>query len=230
MQANKYDLMRSVRVAVSFLLALGLTVGLVAPAAAGDLGTFPAADVEQEQGGNLDIGEMPFQQSVQAALKERAAEGLPVPKVSFASSVSPPASELESAMIGEQPIKVTGKTILEFAGPEEAGYERWPGWAVAGELPVGASGAVVAGNYDQAVRDAVAVLAPDFWHRYEFGHEPRTYVYEETLEVLPPPNQAQAMAAIAETDVATVDQVVMGFTASGPNINYSISGSWRFLA
>ena len=167
-------------------------------------------------------GATPFQQSLAAALAARTAAGLPTPRVSTALSLAP-----NDGVSGAAAGRVTARTTIEFGGPAEAGYTRWPSFTVAAKLPPGARGTVAAGSYDRQVQAAVAAVYPGAWEQYEYGSEPRTYVVEETLALAPAPSAATAAAAASET--APGGQVVLGFTTSGPDLDYSISGAWQIL-
>ena len=161
----------------------------------------------------------PFQQALAAALAARTAAGLPTPKVSTAYA---PAPGDGAAAAG----RVTARTTIEFGGPAEAGYTRWPAFTVAAKLPPGARGAVAAGSYDEQIQAAVAAAAPGVWAQYEYGSEPRTFIVAETLALTPAPPVPAAAAAARET---AHGQVVLGFTVSGPDLDYAISGVWQIL-
>jgi hypothetical protein len=118
-------------------------------------------------------------------------------------------------------VTVTATTTIEFDNPQQAGYDEWPALVVENNLPEEFSGEVLAGDYTETYREKIAEQLPGIWETYEFGQEPRTYTTTETIditypaEVLPGPSLEAASAT-------TSDDVLMGFTYSGPHIDYTI--------
>ena len=178
-------------------------------------------------------GRTPFQQSVMDKIEERRAQGLPVPAdVSFEYSSTkdtPTPSAHGPAIVPGQEIVITAKTVLHFEHPSEAGNDRWPELIIEGDVPPNATGHIRSGDYSEMVRDRVEEEVPDVWSRYEWGYEPRTYTFTETYTITYPelnPDDPALNAAVLSTEV---NEVLMGFSIPGPNLDYSISWDFHIL-
>uniref|UniRef100_UPI004057C0A7 choice-of-anchor L domain-containing protein n=1 Tax=Candidatus Electronema sp. TaxID=2698783 RepID=UPI004057C0A7 len=136
------------------------------------------------------------------------------------------------------PLKIINKTIIQFDNPQQAGQDEWPALVVKDNLPPNAHGTVKAGDYTEAYREFMEEKSPGIWEQYEFGQEPRTHTIEETVEITEPEKLLTAAGfkagAKLSADTATVEQLLaaaaaaaneqllMGFTYTGPHIDYSI--------
>lgn len=143
----------------------------------------------------------PFQSALAAALSQRQAAGLPVPTVTTTQTI---AAALASDGGVTPPTPIT--TIrLQFDGPEQAGYEMWPR-DVIGEI-----------DYTEQYRAAAAAHLPGFWDRYEPGYEPRIYIITESLSY-----SAPTMATLSSGVASTTEDILMGFTFTGPHIDWTL--------
>ncbi|MFT5232048.1 MAG: hypothetical protein ACI9UK_000536 [Candidatus Krumholzibacteriia bacterium] len=159
----------------------------------------------------------PFQESVIKRMSKQAAQGLSVPRVSFVhdSNAGVPLSSLSQAGIQPgQVITVVATTTIEYDNPQQAGKQAWPRLVVEGSVPSQSKGFVKAGDHTELYKEAVARENPGIWQSYEFGQEPRTFTYTETLTITYP-EKAQA----ADKDA---DDIVVGDTFVGPNVKWAI--------
>jgi len=170
----------------------------------------------------------PFQQALRESIKERKKLSLPAPaSETYEYDVAAAPDLNKAAGKAVDHVTITGKTVLNFDNPEQAGYDKWPDLVVDDILPEGAAGSVTPGDYSQSIRDALEQEFPGIWKKYEFGHEPRTYVFEETYEIYPQDSaQASTLAAVAVSDSTTLDEVLLGFTL-GARIDYLFNPKWR---
>jgi uncharacterized repeat protein (TIGR01451 family) len=207
----------------------------------------------------------PYQSALAEAVAERQAAGLPVPSsVTFDVQRTDGAVKSAGARGTAAPtVSVTATTTIEFANPQQAGYDEWPALVVKDNLPEAFSGKVMAGDYTEAYREKLAEQIPGVWETYEFGQEPRIYTTTETINITYPPeelpqnppmykkiplrdpipvreilNQGQAtyddrpestalnyppgMPVWAPSAAATGEDILTGFTYSGPHIDYTI--------
>lgn len=171
----------------------------------------------------------PMQSAYRAALAEREAAGLPVPRtVTYESSVqTDPVTGIAT---------VEAITTLEFDGPEQAGFTEWPAPVIIkSKLPEWARDKAQAGDYSQLVKDTLAAEFPGIWEQYTFGHEPRTYAVVETLVIPPKPRVLEkAAAALGDSaglgeqtsfssgERATSFEIPFGFTYEGPDVDWNI--------
>ncbi len=179
-----------------------------------------------DQSATQDQTKTPIQRALQTTFEERRAYRLPVPsQVSYENhvSASPDSSGAVAGKTGRRP-QISGKTILHFDNPSQAGYKKWPSLVVKDSLPDRAKGFVSPGDYTQAMREWREQKEPGIWKRYEFGYEPRTYIITETFEITYPGEKAQVLglAPTSISDSTTVEQILLGFTYLGPNLNYTI--------
>lgn len=163
----------------------------------------------------------PFQQALKNSLADRASQGLPAPtQVEYAVDV------IENT--GQHTL-VSGRTEIHYAGPQEAGYERWPDFTIEEpDLPeTGDQIQVQAapGNYNQAIQEAVAARNPAVWTEYEFGAEPRTLVVRETYEIVGEGRVEDSVTG--QSSVSTDNHILFGFTYVGPDVRYSFSEEWK---
>ena len=224
-------------IVVGLLLALGGAGngGAIAQVSAQDDNPIASGQEGQTCPEGVEGVGTPLQQALKVAIEERRALGLPVPSSISCEYdvVTKPQQGTESAtatqndVVGtpNQEITITGKTILHFEHPEQAGHERWPDLVVEDNMPPNATGFVRPGDYTQMVRDSLEQKMPGIWEEYEFGYEPRTYTFEETFVVTYSEQHSEALALISSgaLDSTTVEEILMGFTITGPHIDYSLS-------
>ena len=212
---------------VAMFAACGEDSTDVAPT--GPAGSTPGSAVMQASG----EGRTPFQQSVIETVEERRAQGLPVPAdVSFEYSSTkdtPTQTALGPTIVPGEEIVITAKTVMHFEHPREAGNEQWPPFVVEGEVPEGATGHIKAGDYSEIIRARVEEEVPDAWTRYEWGYEPRTYTITEIYTFTYPELDLSAPALSAAMLSTDVDQILMGFSIPGPDLDYSVSYTLEVL-
>ena len=199
------------------VLALVLAVALALPIAA-----TPAAAAQ------TDEYRTPFQQAIIEAIAEREAQGLPVPSdVSFEYTCETDTTMtalLEGRLMPGDQFTITAKTVIHFDNPEQAGNEKWPDLVVEGDMPAEGEGFIKEGDYTQFIKDKVEEENPGFWDQYEFGYEPRTYTFEETESVTFSEQDLEKIALLL-SDSTKVQEILMGFTFTGPNIDETIGWS-----
>lgn len=228
---------------LGLLLLTAMATGCAAPAA-GQL-TMPSLDgaekiaapmhtgmtVEEITG--LEEAVTPFQFKLKQTIDGRLAAGLPAPSsVTFEYHVTPDQElDVESSDDIARIIQITGKTILHFDGPQEAGYEQWPALVVKDTLPPDAQGFVLAGDYTEIYRNGLAEEFPGIWEQVEFGQEPRTHTIEETFAVSYPGEVEADAASTSSAGTASIEPILMGLTYAGPKIDYTIGDTlavWNF--
>lgn len=201
------------------VLALVLAVGLALPIAVA-----PAAAAQ------TDEDRTPFQQSIIETIAQREAQGLPVPSdVSFeykSDSDTKITALLEGESVPGDQFTITAKTVIHFDNPEQAGNEKWPDLVVEGDMPAEGEGFIKEGNYSQFIKDKVEEENPGFWDKYEFGYEPRTYTFEETERITFSEQDFEKIALLL-SDSTNAQEILMGFTFPGPNIDYPIVSSLK---
>ena len=175
----------------------------------------------------------PWQRALENAIDERRVAGLPVPaSVAYDQVVTVGGIETKTADMTtpNRTIKVIATTNVYFDGPEQAGYEKWPPLVVEDNLPPGANGTVMAGDYTETYRAFMEEKSPGIWEQYEFGYEPRKHTIKETFEVTFPEENllAPGSMSVAETE-SIEEQILMGFTYTGPHIDYAIEDSLEVL-
>jgi hypothetical protein len=163
----------------------------------------------------------PFQESIQAMITDRTAQGLPVPAVAYEYQADPRVSAVLAP--GEQ-ASILATTTLTFDHPEQAGHERWPDFVVEDHMPPEAEGFVQAGDYTAEIRDRLEQEIPGIWDQYEFGYEPRTYVFTEEYTLTGSEQEAAAPSA-----ATTLDEILMGLTYNGPDLDYTIGFSIKIF-
>jgi len=164
----------------------------------------------------------PLQKMLMRSIKERKILRLPAPAhVEYEYDVVSVPKQNKAAIAAVDQVAITGRTVLTFDSPEQAGYDKWPDWIVDDALPASTTGSVSPGDYNQVIRHAVEQTFPGYWKKFEFGFEPRTFILEETYEVFPQNKiQAETFAALADTHSPIAAEVLLGFTIPGPQINY----------
>jgi len=202
------------------LAILATAAALAQPARAAPAYVTPLVQGPKAAGQTEEPG-TPFQKALHAAFEERQAQGLPVPtSVTF---------EHQTSTNPDHYLRQTGRTVINFDNPQQAGYERWPDFVVEEGLPEGAEGYVLAGDYTQAVYEGLAAQFPGIWEQYTFGQEPRTVTFEETFLITYPQDTAQARQADAASggfSTATQD-ILLGFTYDGPEFDYVLEEKWE---
>ena len=166
----------------------------------------------------------PLQGSIARSVADRAARGLPVPRLSsdFRSAQGSSLSELRSRKYGPgEGYAYTARTELRYNGPADAGLERWPELTLTPEQSqrLGVSGPELRERYI-AQREA---LSPGFWQQYELGFEPRTYTISESRRVTysaSPLSTTPGLVAVADATSSTTaqDDLVFGFSLTIPAI------------
>ncbi len=172
----------------------------------------------------------PLQQALKVTIEERRQAGLPGPKaVSYHYEISDTSNKNRVGTVSKQTVIITGTTVLDLSHPEQAGLDKWPDLVITDTLPTNATGFIVSGDYTQAVRDELEAAFPGIWDQYEFGYEPRRYTFKETFTVTYHQDRPQvnmlASGSISSSGVA--QELVMGFTTSGPRIDYTIEEKWE---
>jgi len=125
----------------------------------------------------------PFQLALQQGINQRKAEGLPVPSVQFEYQESSENALQQITSNPTKPVKFVGKTIIQFDGPEQAGYTEWPPLVTKENMPLEMQATAREEDYAEAYRQFMEEKIPGYWETYEFGHEPRTYTIIETIEL-----------------------------------------------
>lgn len=179
----------------------------------------------------------PLQRALGAMLTEREAAGLPVPSsVRYSYDVvegAAPAASLAPPRSGAEPVQsvtIVGRTVLRFDNPEQAGYAgQWPRLDIRNAPE--ATFQLAEGDYTEAYRAIAEAQIPGIWDRYEFGREPRTYTFEETL-TLTVPQSASAASSLARaletaplSSGSTLESILMGFTYQGLDIDHTVGAS-----
>lgn len=176
----------------------------------------------------------PFQRSIQEAIADRKARGLPVPSgVSFefddglTDAQGAPGEAMFSIQGAQRDaITITARTVIHFDNPAQAGKERWDDFVVEGEVPPGAEGFIKAGDYTRQIMDKMEEADPGIWDRYEYGSEPRSYRFEETYNIKYEESQREAgiRAAQVVSTATSMDEILMGFTLPGLDLDYTVGG------
>lgn len=180
----------------------------------------------------LSEGRTPLQSALLRTIAERKAQGLPVPSgvtFEFTQEAGPGPTGMtpQGAKPGQQ-VTYVGRTTLHFDNPAQAGRSEWPALIVAGQLPPGATGTFLAGDYTAQVRAKVEEQLPGIWSRVTFGQEARTCTYTEHITVTE--NSASGTGAIPAPALPQSDETLLGFTIVGPNISYVIDECLEVLA
>jgi hypothetical protein len=169
----------------------------------------------------------PLQTELAEAISQRHAAGLPIPDVTFNTksadiqSFSTPSLPQAQAMVGET--ITTATTNIYFDGPQEAGYGEWPALEISGNLAGDEGNSFATGDLTEVFRTGVEEQIPDFWQQVEFGQEARKYSITETYELSPAADASRpAMSLLDSTQVTTTGDILMGFTYTGPHIDYTI--------
>jgi len=168
----------------------------------------------------------PFQRQLEQVINQRKAAGLPVPssvKFEYQATSDDAMQQITgSTKTPTDPVKVISKTVITFAGPEQAGYDEWPALIVKDNLPHEAYGTVKEGDYTEAYREFMEEKVPGYWEMYEFGHEPRMHTIVETIEITYPQVILLDSDSIVGQQATTNEQLLMGFTYTGPHLDYAI--------
>lgn len=167
-----------------------------------------------------------FQLQLQEAIKQRKAAGLPVPSVTYEHQATSKDAwqSITGATAPDGPVMVTSKTVIQFANPEQAGYEQWPPLTFNKLASPGTQGTVTV-DYTEAYREYMEKQSPGIWQTYEFGHEPRNHTIVETFEIVYPERSSSPATAFMGIQAETAEDILMGFTYSGPHIDLSIEDS-----
>lgn len=189
----------------------------------------PAAPIPQPQAASIAAQDdrTEFQLEMERAIAERAANGLPVPTVTFEheTEAAAPLGVLQQrgVRIGED-LHVVATTVVRFGDPTQAGLTEWPSVEVVDTRPDRSVGVVNPGDYSQAIREAVARRDPGFWTRHEFGQEPRTYTFVEEYRISAAEVPQQSLFGVQADALAVADaDIVTGFSVPGPKLDHTIN-------
>jgi hypothetical protein len=224
MNAHGFRAAASRVVVIALALAMGSSCSDEPPVAPAEPDTEEVAVPQQARPGPSQVVPpdlTPFQESIQSAVAARRVQGLPVPVITYDYSSDGSASARLAA--GEQ-ATVTATTTIVFDDPVQAGHDVWPRFVVEDNMPPEAEGFVQAGDYTDQIRDRLALEIPGVWDQYQFGYEPRTYVFTEEY-ILTGSEQESGVPPSA----VTLDEILMGFTYTGPNLDYTIGFSIRIF-
>ena len=159
----------------------------------------------------------PLQQAIMQSIEKRKASRLPVPSsASYEYEMMPSSSAAYLDEASDSPVqefKLVYRTELQFDSPQQAGWEKWPDVVIEDTMPSNATGFVNEGDYTQSVREAAEQAQPGIWEQYEFGQEPRTFVYEETFEVFRTDESSSAPEVMSANPTSSGD-ILFGFTNS----------------
>lgn len=160
----------------------------------------------------------PLQQGIMSTFKERAKSGISIPEIDYQSELS---SSLSSGSItNAELIIMTSMTIINFAGPEQAGFDKWPPLIVPNEFVIdsqGQLGEVVGVDRTEEFQALIEQHAPNVLNQYEFGHEPRTLRITERLVFTP---ASSLFSPLASGGISTNENILMGFTYTVPTLEY----------
>ena len=171
----------------------------------------------------------PLQQALKQTFTKRSRSGLPGPaSVTYESDVMAMPNPQRADGLPKE-FMVTAKTVLEFDNPKQAGLDKWPATIVEDRPFTQGNGVIVPGDYNDSIKNFLASQLPGIWDRYEFGYEPRRYIFRETYKITYPEEAAPKLPLppINTADLTTVEQIVFGFTETGPRINYTIEEEWE---
>jgi FIMAH domain-containing protein len=175
----------------------------------------------------------PYQIALEQTINARRAAGLPVPTVTF-SNQGNVAQLLSAPAQGTGATTATATTLVHFDGPEAAGYSVWPAMIVSDNRPAGSPGKVATGDYTETYRNAIQAQIPDFWSRYQFGHEPRQIAVTENYALTYSTTSSFSAQTLSSGSVLSAqllstgtsnEDILMGFLYSGPHLDYTISGT-----
>ncbi|HRV92633.1 MAG TPA: hypothetical protein P5526_10760 [Anaerolineae bacterium] len=171
----------------------------------------------------------PLQQALKQTFAKRSRSGLPGPaSVTYENdvAVTPKPQGIDGP---PQEFIVTAKTVLEFDNPKQAGLDKWPDTIVADHPFTQGNGVIVPGDYSDNIKDFLAAELPGIWDQYEFGYEPRRYIFRETYKITYPAESAPKLPLppITTADSSAIEEIVFGFTETGPRIDYTIDEEWE---
>lgn len=171
-----------------------------------------------------EVGRTPLQQALQRAISQRERLGEPVPRsVAYDYDVDPRPDQQGLMTASTEDVVITAETIIQFDHPNQAGLEKWPDIVVTDDLPLRANGHVTPGDYTTIIRNYLSNTLPGIWDEYEFGYEPRRYKFKETYRIIYP----NGPTPIIVNQGTTVEDIVFGFTETGPRIEYLIEEEWE---
>jgi hypothetical protein len=169
----------------------------------------------------------PLQTELAEAISQRHAAGLPIPDVTFSTksadvqSFSTPSLPQAQVIAGET--ITTATTDIYFDGPQEAGYDEWPALEISGNLAGDEGNSFATGDLTEVIRTGVEEQIHDFWQQVEFGQEARKYSITETYVLTSPSGESLSVLGLLDsTQVTTTGDILMGFTYTGPHIDYTI--------
>ncbi|MCA9929114.1 MAG: hypothetical protein KC419_11570 [Anaerolineales bacterium] len=170
--------------------------------------------------------ETPLQQALRQAIDRRSKSGLPVPSSTTYQIPEAPTMIQENDTFV---MVVSATSTLYFEHPNQAGLDKWPDVVITADLPTSANGYVKQGNYNQEIRSFIEQELPGIWEQHEFGYEPRRYTFRETLRIELPDEAAEKIVseAVDLIDKRAVEELVFGFTETGPRIEYIVEEEWE---
>jgi hypothetical protein len=154
----------------------------------------------------------PLQQSIADTFNQRMKNGLQIPPIGYQSQSSGTLNFSKTPDV--EPFTMTATTIIEFAGPQQAGFEVWPAIVTPQSLTPDEHGQIALVDNTEAFRQAIEQQAPEILDTYEFGHEPRTLRITERLVYQP---VTGAVTPLATGNTSTSENILLGFTYTGPN-------------
>lgn len=166
----------------------------------------------------------PLQKALMQTFAKRSRSGLLGPvSVTYESDVAITPKPQGGGEALEE-VTVTAKTVLEFDNPKQAGLSMWPAPIVDDQSFTKGNGFIASGDYSDIVKDFLAEKLPGIWDQYEFGYEPRRYIFRETYKITYPDEATPELPLppITDADSSTVEEIVFGFTETGPRIDYTI--------
>lgn len=177
----------------------------------------------------------PLQESLQESIEELKREGKPYPKVTYETeSKVPTPSEITESLEadGSFVTNVTAKTVIEYAGPEEAGKERWDDIVIESQEPPTATvdnnntETLLSGNLTQLIIDEHPEIYGDGNGTYQYGEEPRTFVVEESIAITfveSEDTSAQVLDVPIPRTQTESSNTVMGFSVVPKRIDYTVN-------
>ncbi len=170
----------------------------------------------------------PLQIELAEAISQRQAAGLPAPAVTFSAQPDgvqslDQLSLPQARSLSGKATTVTNTTVIDFSGPQEAGYDTWPALNISGELAGDAANTFATGDLSEVIRKGVEEKIPGFWQQVDFGKEPRKYSITETNVLSPASGEPLLAPSLLNPAQASTDgDILLGFTYTGPNIDYSV--------
>ncbi len=218
--------MRVKKTAISSIVLLSMVFSIALGAGAGNMRTQAAPPVEPSL---QDSAVTPFQAAMQNAVSQRQAQGLAVPESvtytnqaagAFDQAPAVQGMQAQGAVQAAQPGVITATTTVIFDTPQQAGYDQWPALS-AQDLPPGA--VAPSGDPNAMLRALAEENLPGIWNERAYGSEPRRYTITETITYSPGEGMPSATQIMGMN--GTTEDILMGFTMSGPDLDYDFHES-----